>query len=155
VKTTQVVLASVSLALAIGCTCARAGQPIDIANEPQLGASFAISDKSNMQMIAAGQISPARLVRHAGIEYTVAVDRSSHIIYIATSDPAFKTPESFTVTSTLAQLLTSGIPQPWQEPGWAYHTALPSGWQAAFTIDLSTESSLRPESHVDWFFKRR
>jgi len=149
-------LVLVALALALPCASAREASPTVVAIEPQLGAAFAMPHPSHLEMIASAQMSPATQIRYAGVIYTVAVSRAGRIVYVATSDPAFKTPEGFTITSQLSQLLSTGISQPLREPGWAYHTSLPSGWHAAFTSGQSyTGSPLRPDSRVQWFFKRQ
>jgi len=154
-KLARILLATIASMAVAPCISASDLSPPVVAAEPQLGAAFNVADSTRHEMISAGQISPASQVRYAGVVFTVAVNRAGRIIYVGTSDPAFKTPEGFTIATPLSQMLAHGIPQPVRESGWAYHTLLPSGWRAAFTRGAgTTESPLRPDSQARWFFKR-
>ena len=106
-------------------------------------------------MEASAQLSPYREVRVGGVLYRVAVDKEARVSYVETFDRAFRTPEGLAVGSTLEDVLATGAEPPWGEPGWAYHTKLPSGWSAAFVAGRErTDGPLEPASRVVWFFRR-
>jgi len=137
------------VSLALGCAGAR------LETLPSLGDRFPLPKSAHYLMTASAQLWPYKTVRIEGIGYDIASDRKGHVAYIGTSDKAFKTPEGLSVESTLTQVLATGAEAPWPEPGWAYHTKLPSGWSAAFVVGPEmTGGPLRPDSKVAFFFQR-
>ena len=123
---------------------------------PGLGAHLTLPSGSNYLLVSSAQLWPHQEMEFSGIKYDIATNDKSQVAYISTSDPNFHTPEGLFVGSTLEQVLTAGAKTPWREPGWAYHTPLPSGWSAAFVSGRGmTDSPLLPTSKVAWFFKRK
>ena len=133
--------------------------PLLLASLPNLGDTFQIpNDHPPMiVMIGSSQLSYHQQIIVSSISYGVAVDdQCGKVIYISTGDTKFKTPEGLSVNSTLNQVVATGAKTPWPEPGWAYHTELPSGWSAAFFVgSYATGEPLQPTSKVSWFFKRK
>ena len=122
---------------------------------PEVGDAFSVPPGADHLMIGSSQLSPYRKVRVGGIAYDVAVNREGKVAYVGTDDPKFTTPEGLPVGATLADVLAAGAAQPRSEPGWAYHTELPSGWSAGFVVGPEmTGGPLQPSSKVVWFFKR-
>jgi len=157
-------LGALLLTLTLGCAGApdapvgtlgagAAGEPME--KVPALGDLYPIPQSSNHLMTASAQLWPYREVRIEGVAYDIASNREGRVAYIGTSDPAFKTPEGLSVGSTLEEARATGAKPPWPEPGWAYHTELPSGWSAAFTVGPEmTGGPLEPGAKVVFFFRR-
>lgn len=110
---------------------------------------------SDLLLAASAQMWPFREMSIGGVTYRVAVNGKHLVAYLATSDPNFRSPEGLSVGSTLEQVLATGAQAPGAEPGWAYHTKLPSGWSAAFISGPGlTVAPLQADAKVSWFFKR-
>ena len=136
-------------ALLLGCA-----QPVTV---PEVGDTFPISRGAVEMMTASADAWPYQQITVSGLSYGVAVNKQSgKVAYVDIRDPKFKTPEGLSVGSTLEQVLATGAKAPWGEPGWAYHTQLPSGWSAAFVVGRGmADGPLQPTSKVSWFFKRK
>lgn len=90
-----------------------------------------------------------------GTNFVVAVSPDGRIRYVATTDARFITPEGIRVGSPLAAVLATGAAAPTAEPGWGFHTALPSHWSVAFTNGAGlSESPLPADAKVAWLFQR-
>jgi len=100
-------------------------------------------------MTASAQLYPSYQIERSGVPFTVGVDDQKRIHYIGTTDRRFVTPEGISVGSTLADVRRAGGAAIFPEPGWAAHSALPSGWHAAFT-----EGAPRDRSRVAFLFRR-
>lgn len=129
-----------------------------VRTEPRLGEKISGYPKWKRVMVMAsgGDTRKSYDVRHGGIRYSVGTHRESDVIkWIATSDPAFRTPEGLAAGDTLERVLAVAETGVAPEPGWAFHARLPSGWSAAFVQGKSmTEGELPPTARVCFFFKR-
>ena len=145
------------LFLTLGCATAPrfpATVRVTLEQLPALGDPFPIPEGSNRLMVASAQTWPYQEARVQGILYDVASDTEGRVAYIGTSDPAFKTPEGLSIRSTLAEVMATGAEPPWREPGWADHTKLSSGWNAAFIRGFDRDGRLKPQATVAFFFQR-
>jgi len=114
------------------------------------------ADSGERVLISAGQFAESCQVTVDKVAFTVARDRAGGVLYVDVSDTKFETPEGIRTGSTLADVLKAGAAMPQKEPGWAFHTRLPSGWRAAFTTGESlTEETPDKESKVRWLFRRK
>ena len=137
-----------SILLALGCS-----SPSSV---PELGDRLVLPSGSDLLLVASSQTWPHKEFKVSGITYDIASDDKNLVAYVSTQDPSFRTPEGLGVGSTLEQTLATGAKSPWAEPGWAFHTRLPSGWSAAFVSGRGmTDSPLQPNSKISWFFKRK
>jgi len=109
---------------------------------PRVGEAAHCEPTSKL-LIAAEFLAPSCEVAVAGIDYTVAFDDDEQVIYVGVSDPDFETEEGIQVGSTLEEVLETGAAPSVAEPGWVFHTRLPSGWRPTFTHgDSLTETPL-------------
>jgi hypothetical protein len=132
-----------------------AGRTQNLLSVPALGDPLVLPQNSNYTMAASGQLWPYQTISVNGINFDVAANGEHQVAYVATGDANFRTPEGLSVESTLEQVLATGAQAPLAETGWAYHTALPSGWCVAFVSGAGiTEAPLQASSKVSWFFKR-
>ncbi len=126
--------------------------------EPRLGEKISGYPKWKREMIMAsgGATRKSYDVRYGGIHYSVGTERESDVIkWVATSDPAFRTPEGLAAGDTVDKVRAVAVTEVGAEPGWAFHARLPSGWSAAFVQGQSmTEGELSPTAKVCFFFKR-
>lgn len=92
--------------------------------------------------------------------FEIATDDRHCIRFLSTNDPRFVTPEGISPGSSLEDVSNAGAESPWNEPGWAAHTELPSGWSAGFKMpnvvpyDNIHFGMPTAQSRVDWVFKR-
>jgi hypothetical protein len=147
------------LCCTLGCTAHPRFPPVvqvTLDRLPALDDSFPIPESERYStMTGSSQTYPYREVWVDGVLYTVASNREGHVAFIATSDPKFRTPEGLSLQSSLEDVTAAGAKPPWAEPGWAYHTKLPSGWEAAFTCGCEmTGCPLKTGQKVDFFFQR-
>lgn len=90
------------------------------------------------------------------IRFRAGVDQAGIVVYLATSDPAFQTPEGIRVGTLLEKVLPLATGAMKKESGWAYYVTLPSGWNTAFTQgETMTEGTLPATSSVRWLFRRK
>ena len=126
--------------------------------EPRLGEKISGYPKWKRVMVMAsgGDTRKSYDVSYGGINYTVGTHRESDVImFIATHDPAFRTPEGVAPGDTLEKVRAVAETEVGAEPGWAFHARLPSGWSAAFVQGKSmTEGELPPTAKVCFLFKR-
>ncbi len=127
---------------------------------PSLGDRYTIRDTTEHLMVASAQTWPYEETAFGGIRFQVATNDHGKVAYLATNDPAFKTPDGISTSSSLEDVLKAGAAPPWYEPGWAHHTKLPSGWSVAFSAFESQDgrivevNKLSARSKVAWIFKR-
>ena len=116
-------------------------------------------------MTASAQTWPSYKVIADGIQYTVGVDYEEHVRFVATSDPAFRSPEGLRVGDSAALAKRAAPGQKIVlEPGWGHFIALPSGWYAFIDSSwVDTAGHRQPDlnigklgvdAHVATFFKR-
>ena len=132
------------------------GQPL-LSRDPKLGDPFPCDpwQVREQLLVASAQTAPACDVTLDGATFTVARGANSRIIYVAVSDTRYRTLEGIHPGSSLADVLKAGAPEPLAEVGWAFHTRLASGWNAAFVNGPNmTREPLPPHSKVLWLFKR-
>lgn len=134
----------------------RPSNRVELATVPALGAPFHGSGPpDHHELTSSSSTHPAYPVSVRGVPFVVAVSSSGTVIYVATTDPAFRTPEDIRVGSALADVLAAGAAAPWPEPGWGFWTSLPSGWHVAFVNGPSlTVEPLPPNATVRWLFRR-
>ena len=114
-----------------------------------------VADLGKHDLVGAAQLLPSCEVTEGGITFLVAADTDAMVRYVSVSDPRFFTPEGITVGSWLGEVLAAGGMQPQAEPGWAFHSELPSGWAAAFVNGPTmTEQPLPRKAQVRWLFRR-
>jgi hypothetical protein len=143
---------AILIALVI-CSCSSASghQPHEIGEECPCDA-----DSGEMVLISAGRFAESCQVTVQEVPFTVARDRAGRIVYVDVADTRFETADGIRVGSTLADVLKAGAAVPQKEPGWAFHTLLPSGWRAAFTTGESlTDETPDGDSKVRWLFRRK
>src|SRR5262245_20378006 len=104
--------------------------------------------------VAPAQMWPERLWKFDGVEYSLGVDDTGLIQYIATKATGVSTEEGVFVGQTYAELVRKRGVRVGLWPGWGFVAELPSGWKAALFLDgeflkRSPESS----DHVDLLFK--
>jgi hypothetical protein len=130
---------------------------------PDLGQPFPCVP-TGLMMIKSAQFSPTCKVVYNRIPFDVAGDfgwdqtvpLGARVVYVAVDDPRFQTREGIHVGSSLADVLKTGAMTPKPEPGWAFHTRLDSGWNAAFVVGPElTGEPLPADSRVAWMFKRK
>src|SRR5262245_10058239 len=132
------------------------GQPL-LNREPKLGDPFPCEpwQVREQLLIASAQTAPACDIVLDGLTFTVARDGHLKIIYVAVSDPRYQTAEGIHPGSSLTDVLKARAREPLPEPGWAFHTRLASGWNAAFVNGPEmTRKPLPRQSKVIWLFKR-
>ena len=132
------------------------GQPL-LNRDPKLGDPFPCEpwQVREQLLIASAQTAAACDVTLDGLTFIVARDAHSRIIYVAVSDPRYQTVEGIHPGSSLADVLKTGAREPLPELGWAFHTRLTSGWNAAFVNGPEmTRKPLPRHSKVLWLFKR-
>ncbi len=114
-----------------------------------------VADLGKQHLVGTAQLLPSCEVTDGGITFLVAADPDAVVKYVSVSVPRFATPEGITVGSRLGEVLAAGGMQPQAEPGWAFHSKLPSGWAAAFVNGPTmTEQPLPRKAQVRWFFRR-
>lgn len=86
-----------------------------------------------------------------GVDYKIAVSHDGEVVMISTKSPPFKTPEGFSVTNTIGDLLAIYPKGKRKEPGWGSYILLPSGWGAYEALD----GSFKRDSKVRYYFKRK
>lgn len=124
---------------------------------PALGAPFQGSGPpAFLELTSSASLDPAYSVSVRGVRFVVAVSRSrGTVVYVGTTDPAFRTPENIRVGSGLADVLAAGGAAPLCERGWGFWTSLPSGWQVGFVSEPPpTDGPLSPNATVRWLFRR-
>ena len=131
--------------------------PVILEAIPRIGARFEPGvESSHHELTAAGSLDRAYVVAVNGVQFTIAVSSKRDVVYVATTDTSFQTPENIRVGSSLASVRAAGAGEPLPESGWGFYTALPSGWQAAFTNGQSLSESPLPENaRVRWLFQRQ
>lgn len=131
---------------------------VPIMNELAIGQSLPADAKASdiAQIIGAASLGDVFHIERNGIFYLVAIDRSGLISYIETRDGSFRTPEGFSVGTSLGELPWDCASKVRKESGWGFFVPLASGWNAVFTQgDSMTEGTLSSEAPIEWFFKRQ
>ncbi len=113
-------------------------------------------------LVSASDFTPFETVTVDGVPFQIGVNDHGCVVYVATTDPRFSTPEGIAPGATLDAVLGTGAEKPLNELGWAAYTTLPSGWSAAFESVRKGdgEASNRETSYygadprVAWVFKR-
>ena len=111
-------------------------------------------DSIQMILVQSSQFAQSVTSKINDIEYELGVlPTTNEVVYIGTHDPKFKTPEGFTLKSTIDTIQDSIGGEICFEPGWAWYINLPSGWMACFG---SSADRVKPNSEltVSWFCKR-
>ena len=128
---------------------------------PNLGDRYKIRKTTEHLMVASAQTWPYEKATFDGVMFQVATNNQGKVAYLATDDPAFKTQDGISISSTLEDVLKAGATPTWYEPGWAHHTKLPSGWSVAFNAFEFQDGRIvevkKPtaRSKVAWLFKRK
>lgn len=96
---------------------------------------------------------------YAGVQFKLAVDPDEMLVYIATEDPNFRTPEGLGINATLQEVLAAGGQAVTNEEGFHRFSKLPSGWYAAFPNSPPNDFGLPTfdaptELKVTAFFRR-
>jgi len=106
-------------------------------------------------MTSSGSLDPAYWAMLNGTNFVVAVSQDNLVRYLATTDARFSTPEGIHVGSSLSSVLAAGAAPLMAEPGWGFHTLLPSRWSVAFTNGVGFSDPPLPEdAKVVWIFQR-
>jgi hypothetical protein len=130
--------------------------PIKISALPQIGSHFQPAGRPvHFEMTSSASLEPAYAVTLNGVDFVVAVSRDDVVRYIATVDRRFSTPDGIHVGSSLCSVLAAGAASPLSEPGWGFHTLLPSRWSVGFTNGTGlSETPLPSDAKVVWIFQR-
>ena len=133
---------------------------------PEIGQILPTDEPSRcLTMTSSASLDPAYEVEAEGLTFTAATGISDRIVFVAVSDPAFRSPEGYRVGTQLRTIIRETGSQLKEERGWACFASLPSGWNAALPltegsslkdgrwVDCTVQLSLSPE--VGWFFKRK
>ena len=124
-----------------------------LSKTPDLGDRLTDLPKSRYLLcVSSGQLAPAYIAKWDGITYTVAVSETTKtVLFISTSSDAFHTPEGFSMSNKMGDLVARYPGGKREERGWGEYVLLPSGWAAFARSDrLSPFSSLG----IKAFFKR-
>ena len=129
---------------------------------PEINDRFRGVRRGRNLMVRSSGWLPFETVMVEGIRFEVAVNAHDCVDYVATFDTAFSTPEGISPGATLEDVLKTGANEPWNEWGWAAHTALPSGWSVAFEAITDDDGNIINEAtsiygddpRVAWIFKR-
>ena len=106
-------------------------------------------------LISSAQFAPSCLALLNGVAFDIASDSRSKVVYIGVDDPLYRTPEGIHPGSRLKDVLATGAAEPLPERGWAFHTRMKSGWNAAFVNGPTmTIEPLPRDSKVKWLYKR-
>lgn len=158
------------LAAILGCTHLRLDpdcpEAVYLDAPPEIDQVLPADEQSTcLTMTSSASLDPAYTVEAGGLTFTAATGYSDRtIIFVAVSDPAFRTPEGYRVGTQLQTIIRETGSELKQESGWACFVTLPSGWNAALPltegsleqgvlVDCSDQSALSQE--IGWFFKRR
>jgi hypothetical protein len=109
----------------------------------------------NIVLSSPSQFYPSYDLCINGISFDVGVDERGTVVYVATQDSSFATPEGAKVGITLAEVLalTSGTVV--TEQGWGHYVVLPSGWNVGFAEGSGlTDGALLPGSRARWLFAK-
>ena len=88
-----------------------------------------------------------------GVPFRLGVT-DGRVRYVATTSPAFLTPEGLRVGDMFSAVRSASGSAPVLQPGWAYVVELPSGWRAAFVQgETMTAGPLHDTTRVRWFFR--
>lgn len=162
------VLVALALVPAITACSARkafpAGPPrIEMDHVPRLGEQLTITVPSRHHtMASSAQTWPSYDVVAGGVTYTIGVDDSARVRFLATTDRAFRPPEGLKIGDSLEQVRPVVKDESIRlERGWGHFIALPSGW-FAFIDDSGLEDGdlnlgTRPpgeSAKVTMFFQR-
>jgi hypothetical protein len=108
-------------------------------------------------MVAPSQTWPSYETVVAGVPYTLGLDREHRVRFVATNDPAFRTPEGLKMGDPAETVAGAAQGQEVMlERGWGHFVKLPSGWHVLLdnpTPDPGT-AALGPDARVTMFFLR-
>ena len=108
----------------------------------------------HLLVVAPAQMWPERIWKFDGVEYSLAVDNTGLIQYIATSSKMVSTSEGVYVGQTFADLLRTDGVRVGLWPGWGFVAELPSGWKAALFLNGEfLKRNPEPSDRVDRLFK--
>ena len=107
-------------------------------------------------LISSAQFSRAYSVNCKNIHYDIAVSVAGQfqkVVFIATDDKAFVTPEELKINDSLANVRSVTDNEILTEPGWAFYIPLDSGWNAAFTEGESMTDNELKSSYIKLLFE--
>ncbi len=104
---------------------------------------------------ASGSIDRSHDVYIHGMKWTVAVrGDSDRVVYLATEDGRFVTPEGIHVGSTISDAMKAADDDLGCEPGFLCYVILPSGWRAVAS-SFPAESDTPMDTATVWFLFKR
>ena len=100
---------------------------------PRIGERFEIAIRDGYITVQ-GKRPPCPYINkiYSGVQFKFAVNPNEDLVYIATNDPNFRTPEGIGVNATLIEVVAAGGQPVINEDGFHPYSQLPSGWCAAF-----------------------
>ncbi len=128
--------------------------------DPSIGQKIQLPTNAEMLVTSSAQLWPSTTRLINGIEYTLAADSDSRVVFISTSSSHFRTPEGLSINSTLEQVKAAGGQGVIYEGGWHYYACLPSGWCAGFYGISEKGGSIqvrqppRSSTKIEFFFRR-
>ena len=102
-------------------------------------------------IVNSGTIAPCYFVIADGIEFEIAVSRTSFaVIFVSTQSARFSTPEGVSVMTAVEELISQYGDFIHEERGWGKWIELPSGWNIFLTIEDGAG-----QSEERFIFKRK
>lgn len=126
------------------------GKPI-----PQSATQIDTSALSNLVLYKPNQFMPSRLIVYDGIKYNVCLDNANNVIFIFTTDTAFRSPEGYKIGDSFNDIKKSSITKKFYTPGFGVDIFLYSEWRATFLDqEILKNGNLSNISKVKSFYKR-
>ncbi len=107
-------------------------------------------------MTSSSSFEPAKNITVNGIDFKVVEKEKFNVTFCLTTDKKFKTPEGYSIGTTLKDISEPEKNQIYKEAGFGYFIKLKSGWQLAFCEGKScTDSFPNENSTVKWIMHRK